>query len=327
MRGKGSALGLHDQAVGRMKLIDHWLYNLVDGFLRILGRLPTGVCHACACALGSLGFKLARRHRRIAMDNLTTAFGKVKSRDEIQMLARQTFINMARMVFEIGWSLQLPENRFPHHFTCSGVEHFRKAHARGKGVLLLGAHFGNWELQPAVAHMAGVPIRIVYRPLDAAFMDQYIKDLRTRFGARTISTRGGAMSRIYKSLRRGNAVGLLMDQAADFDNGVFVDFFGRRAATNVGMAVLALKCEAPVVPFFLVRKAANRFHADFGPELPLIKTGDRTSDIEANTQQYSHVIEAYARKYPDQWFWVHDRWKNLPFCPWPRTNPKVSNRY
>ena len=280
----------------------------------------------CARLLGRIGYRLARGHRRIAIDNLATAFGKEKTREEISALAQEAFVNMARMIFEIGWSIRLPEHRFCDYFKISGLEHYQRAEAKAKGVLLLGAHFSNWELYPIVAHMARLPLRIVYRPLDAPFMNRFMKDLRTRFNAGVISTRHGAMSRIYKSLRRGKAVGLLMDQGVDFDDGVFVDFFNRRAATNIGMAVLALKSEAPVVPLFLVRKAGG-FHAEFGPELPLIKTGDRTKDIEANTQQYNDVIEAYARKYPDQWFWVHNRWKNLPFCPWPRTNPKVSNRY
>jgi KDO2-lipid IV(A) lauroyltransferase len=310
-----------------MNFIDHILYRAVGGLFRILGGLPPGLRSCCASAIGRFAFRMARRHRRIAMDNLITAFGNEKPQDEIHHLAQQTFVNMATMVFEIGWSLRLPENRYGDHFTYTGVDYFRRAEAKGKGVLLLGAHFGNWELYPIVAHMAGVPIVIVYRPLDAPFMDRFIKDMRTRFGAGTISTRGGAMAKIYKSLRRGESVGLLMDQGADFDNGVFATFFNRRAATNIGMAVMALKTGAPVVPFFIARIGKDRFHAEFGPELPLIRTGDRTKDIEENTQQYNDAIETYARKYPDQWFWVHNRWKNLPFCPWPRTNPRVSNRY
>jgi KDO2-lipid IV(A) lauroyltransferase len=313
--------------MNKMNRIEHGLYSAVDIFLRIVGCLPSGARQTCAAVLGTVGYKLAKRHRRIAIGNLTTAFGREKSSDDIHKLARQAFVNMVRMVFEIGWSLRLPESSYPHHFTYSGLEHYHRAKSRERGVLLLGAHFSNWEFYPVMAHMAGVPMTFVYRPLDARFMDAYMKDLRTRFGAGTISTRRGAMAKIYKSLNRGHAVGLLMDQGADFDNGVFVDFFNRRAATNVGMALLALKSGAPVVPFFLERTGQDRFHAAFGPELPLIKTGDRTKDIEANTQQYNDAIEAYARKYPDQWFWVHNRWKNLPFCPWPRTNPKVSNRY
>ena len=309
-----------------MDIINNALYKAVVIFLRLLGRLPVHWRDCCAGILGRIGFRLARPHRRIAMGNLTIAFGAEKTREEIRVLAQEAFVNMARMIFEIGWSLHLSEDQLSRHFTLSGLKYYQAAQNRGKGVLLLGAHFSNWELLPIVAHMARLPLRIVYRPLDAPFMDRFMKDLRTRFNADVISTRHGAMSKMYKSLRRGMAVGLLMDQGVDFDDGVFVDFFNRRAATNIGMAVLALKSQAPVVPFFLVRRAGG-FHAEFGPELPLIKTGDRTKDIEANTQQYNNVIEAYARRYPDQWFWVHNRWKNLPFCPWPRTNPKVSNRY
>jgi KDO2-lipid IV(A) lauroyltransferase len=177
-----------------------------------------------------------------------------------------------------------------------------------------------------IAHMMGMPLHVVYRVLDAAFMDRFVQEYRSRFGAVMIPNQRAAMRKIYAALKKGCPVGLLMDQSADFDDGVFADFFNHRAATNIGMAVLALKSGAPVVPFFLIRRP-DGFHAVFGPELPLIKTGDHTKDIEENTQLYNHVIEAYVRRFPDQWFWVHQRWKNLPFCPWPRTNPRVSNRY
>lgn len=128
------------------------------------------------------------------------------------------------------------------------------------------------------------------------------------------------MRKIYAALKKGFPVGLLMDQCADWYDGVFVDFFDRSAATSGGMAILALKSDAPVLPFFLIRKP-NGFHAVLGPELPLIRTGDRTKDIEENTRLYNRVIEIYARKYPDQWFWVHHRYKNRPYCRWPKRKP------
>jgi KDO2-lipid IV(A) lauroyltransferase len=108
-----------------------------------------------------------------------------------------------------------------------------------------------------------------------------------------------------------------MDQNVDWYEGVFVDFFGYRACTNKGMALLARRTEAPVIPVFLVREKSG-FMAEFGSEIPLIKTEDIRKDLESNTQQYNRIIEDFVRRYPDQWFWVHQRWKTKPYCLWPR---------
>ena len=309
-----------------MKRIDTLLYRLVCWFFDLIGRLPLTMRESAASFLGAAFFRLAPRQRRITIDNLATAFGKSKTERQIQTIARHVFVNLWRIIFEIGWARRLKPHQFKDHFTISGLSEYQQALDKGKGILLLGAHFGNWELLPIVAHMVNMPMRVVYRTMDTPFIDRFFLENRSRFGGVLISTSKAAMSKIYKALRSGYPVGLLMDQGADFDNGVFVDFFNRRAATNTGMAIMALKTEAPVVPLFLIRRPKG-FQAVFGPELPLIRTGDRTKDIEENTQHYNHVIEAYASNYPDQWFWLHQRWKNLPFCPWPRTNPKVSNRY
>lgn len=309
-----------------MKLIDQLLYVPVQKFFRILGRLPAELTDWCSVVLGSTFFKVAIKHRKIAIDNLTIAFGNQKSALQIRTIAKQVFINLLRIAFEASRAFHWNDRQLANHIFIFGLADFQRAIAKGKGVLLLGAHFGNWELLPMVAHMVQIPVSIVYRTLDAPALDQLFKDIRSRHGGKLIPNQRGAMRRIYKTLRDGQSVGLLMDQGVDFDDGAFVDYFNRRAATNTGMALLALKSKAPVVPFFLIRRP-NGFQAVFGPELPLIQTGDRTKDIEENTQLYNHVIEAYVRRFPDQWFWVHQRWKNLPFCPWPRTNPKVSNRY
>jgi KDO2-lipid IV(A) lauroyltransferase len=286
-----------------------------------VGRLPKPVRERWATGLGRLLFAMAGQRRRIAMQNLKAALGHERSSDELRQILRRVFENLCRMIFEIGWAMKLEEKDFPKYFTLSGVSAYDKAMAKGKGVLLLIAHFGNWELLPIVAHMTRMPVRIVYRPMDARGLDRFFKENRSRFGGVPVPTHRGAMQKIYRALRRGCPVGLLIDQGADWYDGVFVDFFNRRAATNTGLAILALKSQAPVVPLFLIRRDFG-FQAVFGPELPLIKTGDRTKDLEANTQLYNQVIEAYIRKYPDQWFWIHHRWKNRPYCPWPRPTPK-----
>lgn len=116
---------------------------------------------------------------------------------------------------------------------------------------------------------------------------------------------------------RGELFVLLLDQSVDCYEGVFVDFFGHRTCTNKGMVLLALKTEAPVVPAFLIREKFG-FTGKFLPEIPLTKTGDKTKDLEINTEKYNKVIESVVRQYPEQWFWVHRRWKTRPFSPWPR---------
>lgn len=300
-----------------MKLIDRWTCRLIQAWFKAIGGLPAPLREFCAAALGRLFYALAGQRRRITLDNLQRALGREKTPAEIQFIARRVFENLCRMIFEIGWAMRIKEPEFPRFFKLTGVSDYEKALAKGKGVLLLIAHFGNWELLPIVAHMTRMPVRIVYRPMDFAGLDLFFKENRSRFGGVPVPTHRGAMQKIYRALRQGCPVGMLMDQGADWYDGVFVDFFNRRAATNTGMAILALKSQAPVVPLFLVRRPRG-FEAVFGPELPLIQTGDRTRDLEANTQLYNRVIEAYARNFTDQWFWIHHRWKNRPYCPWPR---------
>ena len=303
-----------------MDITNQLQYRIIQATAHMLGVLPAQTRNAAAVVLGRILFTIDAKHRRIAIENLTRAFGNEKSAVQIRSIAIKVFENMFRILFEVGWSLRLREEQFQTYFTIHGLSSYRKAMAKGKGVLLLGAHFGNWEIQMVAAHMIDMPMRVVYRTLDAKGLDRFVLEYRSRFGAMMISNQRGAIRKIYATLRKGYPVGLLMDQNVDWYEGAFVDFFGHRACTNSGMAVLALKSEAPVIPFFLIRRAKG-FDCVLGPELPLIKTGDQTKDIELNTRQYNRVIETYARRYPDQWFWVHQRWKTKPYCTWP--NPKL----
>jgi KDO2-lipid IV(A) lauroyltransferase len=304
-----------------MDVMDRWLNTAVRLLLTTLGRLPESMRTSGAVCLGTLTCKVVRPYRRIVIRNLTKAFGRSQTTEWIEAVTRNFFINLWRSLFELGWSLTVSTDQLANHITVSGLSEYRQAQAKGKGVLLLSAHFGNWELLAPAAHLAQIPFRIVYRPLDATFLEKFVRDTRTRFGAQVIPNYKGAMRKVFRNLRDGNAVIMLMDQSADWYDGVFIDFFNQGTFTNSGLALLALKTGAPVVPLFLIREK-DGFNAVFGPELPLIQTGDHTKDVEANTQQYNNVIEAYARMYPDQWFWVHRRWKNPPYWPWPRVLKK-----
>ena len=299
-----------------MTPLDMLLLYLLRALALLLGLFPAALRNGFAIALGRIFYGIDRHHRRIAIDNLARAFGNEKSARERRCIGRRTFENICRIVFEICWALRLNEHQMATYFTLSGLDHYRNAAARGKGVILFTGHFGNWELMPIVCHLHRIAVKVVYRPLDTAFVDQFIKESRSRFGAVPIPARTGAMGKLYTALRRGHTIGMLVDQNEGWRKGVYADLFGRRACSNPGIAILALKSGAPIVPFFLARHG-DRFHATMGPPLSFVPSGDITKDVEAIVQQCNNVLEAYVRRYPDQWFWVHQRWKTPDRCAWP----------
>jgi len=156
----------------------------------------------------------------------------------------------------------------------------------------------------------------LYRPLDFEPLDRFMTDVRTRFGLKLIPAKR-AMRKLLGALKKGEGVSILLDQNVDWYDGVFVEFFGRWTCTSSGLALLALKTGVPVVPLFISRHGKH-FKVEFGREIPLIKTGDKTKDVEENTQQYNRILEEAIRKYPEQWLWVHNRWQTKTALPWPR---------
>jgi KDO2-lipid IV(A) lauroyltransferase len=290
--------------------------NFLEGLFKLLGRFSRARAAKMAVILGGILFRVDKKHRDIALGNLTYASGCQKSPQEIKKIAQQVFVNLMLVIFEIGWSLQLKESHFAEHFKIEGYHHIKNAYEKGKGVLALTAHFGNWELLTVIAAMIRFPLNIVVRPLDFKPLDHFIFNLRTRYGGKIIPKQRSFRS-IIRCLNRGEMVALLMDQNVDWYEGVFVDFMGHRACTNKGLALLALKTGAPVVPVFMIREKKG-FRAEFGPEVSTVKTGDKQKDIEVNTRDYNRVLENVIRRHPDQWFWIHQRWKTKPYQPWPR---------
>ncbi|MCP3954963.1 MAG: lysophospholipid acyltransferase family protein [Desulfobacterales bacterium] len=286
------------------------------GAIRVLGCLPRKAGIWIGKMIGGLLLAFDKKHRDIATDNVSRAFGWPPGSKRVRQIVRQAFYNLGAILFEIAWANRLDPQRYPQYFRITGTEHYDRAMAKGRGVLLLTAHMGNWELFTIMAHMAGIPANVVYRPLDSQALDEAVKQIRCRFGAQLIPTKY-AFYKIAKTLKKKACVAMLMDQNVDYYNGVFVDFFGRRACTNRGMAYMALRTETPVVPVFMLRETGG-FRAVVRPEIPLTRTGDLQKDIELNTVKYNAAIEAVIRQYPDQWFWVHQRWKTKAYSAWPR---------
>ena len=162
---------------------------------------------------------------------------------------------------------------------------------------------------------------MVVKPLDFEPAERLSRTLREISGNRVVS-KERSMRVLIKLLREKKNLGILMDQNIDWKDGVFVDFFGRRACTNKGLALLVLSTGAPVVPGFMVYEGNGHYRLELQPPVPWLEFGDRTKNIEENTAQYNRVIEAMARRYPDHYFWVHQRWKTRPYQPWPREEGK-----
>jgi len=278
--------------------------------------LPESVAYALGEGTGRLLFRLDRRHRAIAAENLAAAFPGHYSPAELDLLARAVFENLGRTAVDVARSSRLFSADGEPRFRLVGLECIREAHARGKGVLLLTGHFGPWELLVAAAALRYGPIHIVARPLDNPRLDDLITALRERGGNRVIRKRE-AVQAILQALRRGETVGILIDQHISEREGVVVPFFGRPASTASAPALLALRSGAAVLPAGIVREPGRgRYRITVGPEVPVRRSGDLRADLVENTARFNRAIEAMIRERPDHWFWVHRRWKTrLPLDP------------
>jgi len=262
--------------------------------------------------IGRLLYVFDGRHRTIALRNLALAF-QDKDLKERERIARSVYQNLGRVLAEFSFIPRLNGQNVGHYVSIEGSENFKQALEKGRGVIFLTAHFGNWEWMAAAFPLIfRQNCHVVVRPLDNWFMDGIVERLRTWTGNQTVPKQK-AMGRIMRLLKNGQAVGILLDQNMAWQEGVFVNFFGELACTNVGLALLALKTGAPVLPIFNIRQDNGRYRVIIDPEVTLIKTGDKDKDVLKNTELFTRIIERYVGQYPDHWFWLHQRWKTRPW--------------
>ncbi len=236
-----------------------------------------------------------------------------KTAEEREAISRGCFRNLGRVAAEFTYLPRLNERNFNRYIFFEGLENFDRAFKKGKGVLFLTAHFGNWEWMAALFPLAAHhPCNVVFRPLDNRFLDEIVDKLRTGTGNLTVPKQK-AMGQILRLLKSGQAVGILLDQNMTWQEGVFVNFFGEQACTNTGMALLALHTGAAVLPVFNFRQEDGRYTVVIEPEVPLVQTGNKEADVFRNTEIFTGIIERYVRHRPDHWLWVHQRWKTRPW--------------
>jgi len=258
-----------------------------------------------------LFYLVSAKQRLIALHNIKSAFPE-KSMEEVEDIAKGVFRHFAIVAAEFFELPYVTKEDLHEWVEFEGLEYVEDALKQGKGMLSIVGHFGNWELMTVAFPLVAYPINIVYRPLDSPVMDNLAGWVRTK-GGNALIPKGGSGKKIIRLLKENKVLGILSDQNVDTREGLFVDFFGRPACTSVGLAVLALQSGAPVIPAFMPRMPDGRYKLIILPPVEITRTDDYESDLRVNTQRFTKVVEDMVRKYPDQWFWIHQRWKTKPW--------------
>jgi KDO2-lipid IV(A) lauroyltransferase len=280
-------------------------------FIKILGLMPRRLARAFAIGIGGVVYLLHFRLREVGMRNLKMALPE-KSEAERARILRGVFTSLGRQLAELCQFPKYTKDNVENVVVYDGLENYQRAYARGKGVLFLTAHFGGWELSAFAHSLHGHWLHVVMRPMDNEYLDRMLQGYRTMHGNKVVP-KDDFVRGLLAAMKAGETVGILMDTNMTPPQGVFVDFFGIPACTASGLARIALRTDATVVPGFTIwDEALGKYRLRFDPAVELARTGNLEADIVANTQKFTKVIEDYVRKYPEQWLWVHRRWKTRP---------------
>ena len=284
-------------------------YLFLRGFSLFVNFLPEGFALWLGRQLGRMAFYMDWGHRKTSLENLRTAFKQEKTEQELYAIAQRTFQNLGMMAVEFFRIPRMGVETFKKNVRIEGLGKALGLLEKKKGGLLLIGHFGNWELMGLMSRVIGNPIMVIAKPMKKnRWVDEFITKIRNAAGLEVISN-VKASRKVVKALSQNRVVGILIDQRAKRSEGVWADFFGRKAPTTPGLAVLAMKTGAPVLPVFMIRNGFQKHRLIIQEPLELIHTGDIQKDVEANTQLFNHTLESMVRQYPDQWFWVHRRWE------------------
>ena len=261
--------------------------------------------------IGAIAFRALGRLRRVGLRNLALALPELTA-EEREAILRSEYRNLGLLLAEFCKMPNYTPASASQFIRYEGLENYLNALERGKGVLVLTGHLGAWELSSFYHSLMGMPMGMVIRRLDNPLVDAFVNRIRCQHGNRVIHKDDFARG-LIASMRAGETVGILMDTNMTPPQGVFVPFFGVQACTASGMARIAEKTGAAVVPGFLLWEANERKYVlHFGAELPVIHTGDAEQDAVSNTAAFTAAIEGYVRQYPEQWLWMHRRWKTRP---------------
>jgi KDO2-lipid IV(A) lauroyltransferase len=286
-------------------------YTAARTVLTGLRWLPRSMAVATGRGIGRLAYKVGGRLQRTGLRNLELAFPALSEQERARIL-RGCFINLGRLLGEVSHFPRATPESLRQIIECEGLENLEAARANGRGVILFTGHLGAWELSSFALSAFGYPLNFLVRRIDNPLVEQLIEKTRTRFGNRSIDKRAAARP-MLRALHAGEMLGILVDLNTQPHEGIFVDFFGIPASTTVGLASIALRTDAAVLPIFVPwDEQRQRFLLRIDPPLTITPTGDEREDVRQLTAQFTSVIEKYVRRYPDQWLWIHKRWNTRP---------------
>jgi Kdo2-lipid IVA lauroyltransferase/acyltransferase len=276
----------------------------------VVRHVPRRWALALGRSLGRLLADLDPRHVAIAAENLRHAFPHW---DETRRLrtARAVYAHFGQTLLDLLWMADQPRERLLGLVVEEGRANADRVRAAGRGAVYVTAHFGNWEFYGVAWAWMAEPVGVVARPLDNPALDARLLAFRTRSGNTVISKRR-ALPDVLRLLRQGGGVAILVDQNVQEQDGIFVDFFGRPAATTTVAAALAVKTGCALVPVHCEALPDGRYRFVYGRPLEWTTTGNRLDDIARLTQELTTVIEGWVRARPEQWLWMHRRWKTRP---------------
>jgi KDO2-lipid IV(A) lauroyltransferase len=298
-------------AKGKLQLnLEYLLARLILGFL---GLLPRPLAIGLGRGMGQIAYRLLLKLRRTGERNLELAFPEMAEGDR-QLLLRGCFESLGRLLAEFSQFPRMSRGRLREiiEYDQVGLAHLREAEQNGRGVIFLTGHLGAWEVLSFGWSALEYPLSFLVRPIDNPRIEEMIEKVRTRFGNVAIDKKSAARQAL-RILRQSGTLGILSDLNTQPYEGVFVPFFGRLACTNAGIATLALKTDAVVIPTCAVwdaKRGKYFFHGD--PAVELVRTGDHQRDVEINTANFAAAMEHMIRLYPEQWLWIHKRWKTRP---------------
>jgi len=294
------------------KIRRYLVYLVAKTLIWLTWYLPFEVKSSIGALGGWLGFIILSKDRRKARENLKSAFGDKLSEKDIRKILKTSFINLGRNAVEALHIPRLNLSNLKKYLTFEGIEHLESAFKKGRGVIVITGHLGNWELFSTSVSMIGYPVTIIARRYSNPWINDMMKSLRSSQGTKVLVRKKGYENQIMKeslkALRENGILGLLIDQYTR-KGAVCVDFFGRLATAPAGPAIFAMRTGATVLPGCVIRKDKCKYIVKFYPPEDVIISGDREKDIYINTANFTKAIERMVREYPLQWAWMHDRWK------------------